>query len=278
VAAVPLNYTVDGPEDAPVLVLGSSLGTDTRLWAPQVPALASRWRVVRYDHRGHGGSPVPPGPYHLADLGGDVLALLDHLGVARAHLGGLSIGGMVGMWVAAHQPDRIDRLALVCTSARLGPPRMWADRAAAVRADGLGAIADAVVARWTPPEFARQHPDVVADLRAMLVATPAEGYASTCAAIETMDLEPDLGRITAPTLVIAGLEDESTPPAHGQRIASLIPGARLALVAGAAHLANVSRPELVGDLLNDFLSGRAPRRTQPPDDTATPAPREIADE
>lgn len=255
--AVSLSYTVDGPPDAPVLLLGSSLGTDGRTWAGQVPVLARRWRVVRYDHRGHGRSPVPAGPYRLADLGGDVLALLDHLGAARAHLGGVSLGGMVAMWVAAHAPDRVDRLALVCTSARLGPPQAWAERAATVRAEGLRAIADAVVSRWTPPEFARRHPDVVADLRAMLTSTPAEGYLGACAAIETMDLEPDLGRITAPTLVIAGLDDQAIPPAHGQRIAALVQGAQLALVAGAAHLPNVSRADLVGQLLDDFLSGDA---------------------
>jgi 3-oxoadipate enol-lactonase len=255
---VSVHYTVDGPEDAPVLLLGSSLGTDGRMWTPQVPVLAQRFRLVRYDHRGHGRSPVPPGPYQLDDLGGDVLALLDHLGVARAHLGGLSLGGMVAMWLAINAPDRVRRLALVCTSARLGPPRMWADRAAAVRAGGLGAIAEAVIARWTTPEHARTQPDVVDGLRQMLLATPPEGYAAACHAIETMDLEGDLGRITAPTLVIAGLADEATPPAHAQRIVGLIPGARLALVAGAAHLANVTRPELVGNLLADFLSGQEP--------------------
>ena len=253
--SVPLNYTVDGPADAPVLLLGPSLGTDVRIWAAQVPVLAARWRVVRYDHRGHGHSPVPPGPYQLADLGGDVLALLDRLGAARAHLAGVSLGGMVSMWVAAHAPDRVDRLALVCTSARLGPPRVWAERAAAVRAGGLDLIAEAVLGRWTPAEFARDNPKVVSELRQILMATPPDGYASACAAIETMDLEPDLSRITAPTLVVGGLDDQSIPPAHARRIAAGISGARLALVAGAAHLAPVSRPELVGQLLADFLSG-----------------------
>jgi 3-oxoadipate enol-lactonase len=251
---VPLHYTVDGPEDAPALVLGASLGTSTRLWDLQIGALAERFRVIRYDHRGHGGSPVPPGPYELADLGADVLSLMDNLSVRRAHLAGLSLGGMVSMWIAAHAPHRVDRLALVCTSAHLGPPETWAQRAATVRAQGLAAIADAVLQRWVPPDFARANPEVVEQLRAMLLATPADGYAGCCAAIETMDLQPDLPRVGAPTLVIAGLDDEATPPAHAQRITALIPGSRIALVAGAAHLANISRPELVGQLMADFLS------------------------
>jgi len=256
VTSVPLHYTVDGPADAPVLVLGPSLGTTTELWSPQMSALAEGFRVVRYDHRGHGRSPVPPGPYAIADLGRDVLALLDHLEVPRAYLGGVSLGGMVAMWVAAHAPERVDRLALMCTAARLGPAEMWTQRAASVRAEGIAAIADAVLARWVPPEFGQRNPEIMADLRDMLTGTPAEGYAACCTAIETMDLEPDLRRITASTLVIAGLSDEATPPSHAQRIAELIPGARLVLVAGAAHLANVSRPDLIAELLIDFLSDR----------------------
>lgn len=252
--AVTLHYTVDGPDEAPVLIIGSSLGTAGAMWAPQVPALATRFRVVRYDHRGHGGSPVPPGPYSLDDLGGDVLALMDNLGVDRAHIAGLSLGGMVAMWVAAHVPERVNRMVLLCTSAKLGPPEMWAERAHIVRTEGLGAIVDTVLGRWVPPEFAQRRPDVVAELREMFLATPPDGYAGCCAAIETMDLEPELGRITAPTLVIAGLADQSTPPSHAQRIISRITGSRLALVAGAAHLANVSRPDLVGELMVDYLS------------------------
>jgi 3-oxoadipate enol-lactonase len=254
VTTAALHYTVDGPADAPVLLLGPSLGTTTELWAPQVPALAARFRVVRYDHRGHGRSPVPPAPYTLAELGGDVLAVLDTLGVGRAHVAGLSLGGMVSMWLAANAPDRVDRLVVVCSSARLGPPDMWADRAAAVRAGGLERIADAVIGRWFPPDFGHRAPEVVAAFRAMLTSTPAEGYAACCGVIETMDLEPDLPRITAATLVVAGLADGATPPAHARRIADAVPGARLALIAGAAHLANVARPELVTQLLVDFLN------------------------
>jgi 3-oxoadipate enol-lactonase len=249
-----LHYTVDGPVDAPVLILGPSLGTTTRLWEPQLPALTSRLRVVRYDHRGHGASPVPDGPYTIAELGGDVLGVLDDLGVERAHVGGLSLGGMVSMWVAAHAPSRVDRLVLMCTSAKLGPPENWSNRAATVRASGIEAVADAVVGRWLPKAYAARHPEVLAELRASLVSTPAEGYASCCDAIRVMDLQPDLPSVAAPTLVIAGLVDEATPPAHAQRIAALIPDSRLSLVAGAAHLANVSRPDVISDQLLTFLT------------------------
>ncbi len=252
--AAPLHYTVDGPGDAPVLVLGSSLGTTGALWDPQLPLLTEKLRVVRYDHRGHGLSPAPAGPYQIDDLGGDVLSMMDGLGVDRFHIAGLSLGGMVAMWVASHAPERVERMTLVCTSAKLGPPEMWQARANAVRADGMGAIADTVLGRWFTAEFATRQPETVADLRAILLSTPVEGYASCCAAIETMDLEPDLKRVAAPTLVIAGLADESTPPPHAQRITELIPGSRLALVAGAAHLANVARPDLVGQLMIEHLT------------------------
>jgi len=225
------------------------------MWEPQLPALTERFRVVRYDHRGHGGSPVPDGPYALAELGGDVLALLDTLGLARVHLGGLSLGGMVAMWVAAHAPERVDRLALLCTSARLGPPEMWARRAETVLSQGLEAITDAIVGRWFTPAFAAASPEVVAWARKLLTGTPASGYAGCCAAVQTMDLVPALGSITAPTLVIAGAEDPATPPEHARVIAAGISGARLEIVPGAAHLANVEQPEAVTRLLLDHLGG-----------------------
>jgi len=248
-----LNYTVDGPEDAPPLVLGSSLGTTTELWRAQLPELAARFRVVRYDHRGHGASPVPSGPYQLSDLGGDVLAVLDHLGLERAHVAGVSLGGMVGMWLAAAAPERVDRLALVCTSALLGPPEVWQERAAAVRAGGMAAVVDTVLARWFTPGFLAAHPDTVEWIRAMLASTPPEGYASCCAAIETMDLTPVLGRIAAPTLVVVGADDPATPREHGERIAAGIPGARLEVVPDAAHMAVVEQPAAVTGLLRDFF-------------------------
>jgi 3-oxoadipate enol-lactonase len=238
---IDVHHEVTGPDDAPTLVLSNSLGSTTAMWDPQVPTLAERLRVVRYDHRGHGGSPVPPGPYELADLGADALALLDRLGVQRAHWCGLSLGGMVGMWLAINAPERIDRLVLCCTSAQLGPPSMWADRAATVRAEGVEAIADAGIGRWLTPGFIERAPAATAAVRAMLAATPAEGYAACCSAIEHMDLVPELGAIRAPTLVIAGTQDPATPPEHGERIAAGIPGAHLEMV-DAAHLATIEQP------------------------------------
>ncbi|BCB87655.1 3-oxoadipate enol-lactonase [Phytohabitans suffuscus] len=250
-----LYSTVDGPADAPVLVLANSLGTTVDMWEPQLPALVERYRVVRFDTRGHGRSAAPPGPYTIGDLGGDVLALLDDLGVARAHYCGLSLGGMVGMWLAAHAPERVDRLVLCCTSARPAAPESWAHRAATVRAEGTGAIADLVVSRWLTPGYASRQPDLVVRLRAMLAGTHAEGYASCCGVIETLDLTAALPRITAPTLVVHGADDPAILPSHGADIAAAVPGARLTLVRDAAHLANVEQTDVVTALIVEHLRG-----------------------
>ena len=243
-----------GPEAAPVLLMGSSLGTSMDMWDSQL-ALAERLRIVRFDHRGHGRSPVPRGPYEIADLGRDVIELMDALEIERASYCGLSIGGMVGIWLGANAPERIERLVLICTSAHLPPAEGWAERAAKVRAAGtVGVVADAVVARWLTPAYAEEHPELVAELRAMLVATDPEGYASACGAIERMDLRDQLGRIAAPTLVISGSGDEATPPEHQELIAASIPGGRLETVDPAAHLAAVERPARVNELIANHLA------------------------
>jgi 3-oxoadipate enol-lactonase len=236
----------------PPLLLGGSLGTTPAMWDANVAALAANHRVVRFDHRGHGRSPRPPGPYAIAELGRDVLALMDELGLERAAYCGLSLGGMVGMWLAANAPERIERLVLLCTSAYL-PQGGWAERAAAVRAAGTTeAIADRVVGRWLTAPFAAARPDVAAALRALLVSIDPDGYAACCGAIERMDLRADLGRIAAPTLVVAGEHDEATPPEHSRAIAAGIAAARLELVP-AAHLANVECPDEVARLVLDHL-------------------------
>jgi 3-oxoadipate enol-lactonase len=231
----------------------NSLGADLRMWEPQVRALAHRHRMIRYDARGHGRSPVPEGRYSLADLGSDALALLDRLGIASADICGLSLGGMTAMWLAAHAPDRVRRLVLCCTSALMGPPQGWAERAATVRAHGTEAVADAVLARWLTPAWAAAHPDTAAELRAMIAATPAVGYAGSCAAIEEMDLRPDLARISAPTVVLAGADDPSAPPEHGAVIVAGIRGARMHVLDDAAHLATYERPDIANRLILEAL-------------------------
>ncbi|KZB81345.1 3-oxoadipate enol-lactonase [Amycolatopsis regifaucium] len=252
--AVQVHSVADGPADGPVVVFSGSLGSDHRMWEPQVKPLTDRgFRVLRYDTRGHGASPVPPGPYTLEDLGGDLLALLDEHGVERAHFVGLSLGGMTGMWLGVNAPDRVESLVLCCTSAKLGPPEMWADRAKTVREKGTGAVAEAGVGRWVTPGFAAAHPDKVAYLREMIAAVPAEGYAAACRPIERMDLVGDLPKISARTLVIAGAEDPATPVEHAEVIADGIPGARLETVEGAAHLGNFEQPERFTALILDHL-------------------------
>ena len=239
--AVEVHAVEDGPADAPVVLLAGSLGSSLEMWDPQVAALSARFRVVRYDARGHGRSPVPPGPYVIDDLVDDAVALLDRLGVERAHVVGLSLGGMTAMRLAAREPDRVDRIALLCTSAKFASPEPWAERARTVRAQGTAAIADAVVARWFTDRLREQSPALVERMRDMVASTPAEGYASCCAAIETMDLRADLGRISAPVLAIAGADDPATPPEHLAAIVDAVPGARLLVLPQAAHLANVEQ-------------------------------------
>jgi 3-oxoadipate enol-lactonase len=272
---VAVHHVLDGPPgDAPedttedtaediVVVLSGSLGSDLRMWEPQVaPLVAAGFLVVRYDHRGHGGSPVPPGPYALSELGEDAIALLDRLGRDRVHWVGLSLGGMVGMWLGRHAPHRLASLTLCCTSARLGPPEMWARRAGVVRAEGTRAVADAAVSRWITDGYAEANPERVDWLRAMVAATPAEGYASCCAAIERMDLVADLPAITAPTLVISGSQDPATPVEHGRRIMEGVPGARLEILDPAAHLASVEQPEKTSQLIIDHVRASAGRDTE----------------
>lgn len=252
-----LNYELTGPRDAPVVVLSNSLGTDLSLWDEQIPALRRHFRVLRYDQRGHGASPSAPGPFTLEQLAGDVLQLMDRLGIGAAHFAGVSLGGMTGMWLAEHAPDRIDRLALLCTSAELGPPSMWTERAAVVRERGVEAMVDPSLPKWFTPEFA-QRAEVVEKFGGMIRACDREGYAACCEAIAGMDLVDGLPRISAPTLVVAGAEDPATPPAHAERIAAGVPGARVEVLSPAAHLANAEQPEAVNRLLVEhFTCGRA---------------------
>ncbi len=255
--ALALAAPVTGPPGAPVLVLGNSLGTSAEVWDRQLPAFGENFRLVRYELPGHGGSAAWPGPYTIAGLGAGVLALLDSLGVPRAGYCGISLGGMIGMWLAANAPGRIAALGLVCTAAHLPPAGDWLDRAGRVRTAGLAPISAAVVSRWFTPAYAATEPAVVARFRAGLERTDPDGYAGCCEAIADMDLRGALPAITAPALVISGAEDPATPPECGAAIASRIAGARLEVIPGAAHLAAVSAPDLVTTALRRHLTAAA---------------------
>ncbi len=258
---IELAWRADGSASAPPLVLLNSLGTSTEMWTPVLGPLLEQFRVIRVDHRGHGNSPAaPPGaPAMLADLADDLLALLDRVGLERVHLAGLSLGGMVALRLAISHPERVGRLALLCTSPHLGPPAFWTERAAAARATGTGSIAPAVVTRWLTPGLAERDPELVAHLRAMMSAVDDESYAQCCEAIATMDLRADLGRIAAATLVVAGAEDVAVPAEDGPVLAAAIAGARFVRLAAAPHIATVEQPGSVAAVLIEHLTGD-PRR------------------
>jgi 3-oxoadipate enol-lactonase len=233
-----LHHRFDGPDDAPVLVLGPSIGTTMDLWDPQLADLTAAWRVLRYDLPGHGGSGVIHGT--IGDIADAVAELLDILGLEKVAYGGVSLGGAVGTTLAIEHPERMTSLILCCTSARFGAPSAWHERAARVRADGLEPLADMFVGRWFTPGYAN-----TGVARAMLRKVDAEGYAACCAALAAFDVRDRLGEVRASTLVIAGAEDIATPLDHAETLAQGIPGAELVIVPGAAHLANLERPEPV---------------------------------
>jgi len=249
---IELHHLIEGPEDAPVLVLSNSLGTTHQMWRDQASALGGRFRLVRYDHRGHGGSPVPPGPYTMDDLGRDVLSFLDSLRIEHFSFCGLSVGGMVGMWLASEVPERVERLVLCCTAASFDPDA-YRSRARTVREHGVSKVAEAVLERWFTPEFRATHPDVVEWAGRMLIEAPPEGYAGCCEAIVDADLAGRLGDIRAPTLVIAGAEDPAAPPDRAESIRDSVPDARLTVLSPAAHLANVESPEAMTGAILEHL-------------------------
>jgi 3-oxoadipate enol-lactonase len=241
-----LIASLAGPSGAPVVALGTSIGTHQGLWDPQAAVLGRRFRLLRFEFRGHGPagaqSPAPPGPYSIAELGTDVLDVLNRFDLEQVAYCGVSLGGMVGMWLAANAPARISRLALLCTAAHMPPASMWTERAATARSEGLGALVGPTTGRWFTAAFRAQQPAAVAAVAAMFTGTSAEGYAGCAEAIADMDQRESITAISAPTLVVAGAEDPSTPPWQGARLARSIPGAALTVVRGAAHLANYQDP------------------------------------
>ena len=248
-----INAQVEGPADAPVLMLSNSLGVDLRMWDDQAPELAKRLRLVRYDRRGHGKSSVPKGPYSMERLARDALAVADGLGVKKFSWCGLSMGGMEGQWLGANAADRIEKLILSNTHYHYEDKTPWNDRIRFVREKGIDAIAPIQMERWFTKGFRERRPEVVRRISDILRETKAEGFLGCCEAIRDMDMRQATPRITAPTLVIVGKHDPATPPAEGEHIQQMIKGAKLVSL-DAAHLSNVEQPKAYLDTLLDFLA------------------------
>lgn len=249
----PFNLQIDGPDGAPVLLLSNSLGTNLGMWDPQIALWSRHLRVVRYDSRGHGRSVADDGPYTIAQLGGDAVAILDHLGIEKAHWCGLSKGGMVGQWVATNAGHRLDRVVLANTAAVMGPPESWDARIERVRAEGMGWLVGPTLERWFSPAFRARETQVVARVSRMIETTPPVGYASCCAAIRDMDQRESVRAVTNPVLVVIGSVDPATPPAAGRELAAAIAGAQT-LELDAAHLSNLEQPDAFGAGVLDFLT------------------------
>ncbi len=252
--SVEVEYTLEGPDDAPVVALSNSLGTTGAMWDAQAAALSQSFRVLRYNARGHGGTPAPPGPYTVGDLAGDVLELLDRLELERVSFCGLSIGGMTGMWLGVHAAERIDRLAICCTGMQLPTTEMWNERAALVRREGMEPVIDATMERWFTPAFPERSPEVVGRIREIFLATDPEGYAGCCEALAVFDMRGRLDTVKAPTLVITGEDDTVGTPERAAAIGEEIEGSRVVVLPEARHLAAVEQADAVTRELEQLLS------------------------
>ncbi len=249
-----LAYAVSGNAGTPVLLLSHALGATSDLWARQLARFSNAFYVIRYDTRGHGRSGAPAGEYTIERLGRDALAVLDAAGADRAHVCGLSLGGLTAMWLAVHAPQRISRLVLASTAARIGTPDRWTERVREVQAGGMEAIADAAMPRWFTEDFRRREPEIVAQHRAMIASCSPVGYSGGCAALRDTDLREAIRHIDAPTLVVSGTADPVTPPGDGIELRERIPGARM-VTFDAAHLPNVERADQFSEGVTEFLTG-----------------------
>lgn len=251
---VALMSRVDGDDEAPVLLLLNSLGTGMEVWDLQVPGWARSHRVVRFDQRGHGRSEAPSPPYTIDRLGQDALAVLDAYDITTADICGLSLGGLVALWLVARRPDRVGRAVLADTAARVGTEDGWRARAAAVRDGGMACVADVVIERFFSPSFRERGPAVVQRVRRQLLTIAEDGYVGSCEALATADLREDLGSVTTPCLVIVGTADEATPIDDAQELHEALTSSTLEHLPGAGHLANLERPEQFEQLVTGFLS------------------------
>jgi 3-oxoadipate enol-lactonase len=247
-----IYYRFDGDEGSPVVMLSNSLGSTHEMWEPQMATLTERYRVLRYDNRGHGQSSVPEGPYSIERIATDAQELIAELELGSVLWCGVSMGGMVGMWLGANAPHVLRRAVLANTSALIGPPEIWNQRIALMEEQGMEALAASVLPRWITAPYAAAHPEVARRLQSMIASISPKGYAATAAAIRDMDLREILPRVSVPVLVIAGSQDPSTPCSMGEQIASAIPGARFAIL-DAAHLSNIEQADEFNRLLRKFF-------------------------
>jgi 3-oxoadipate enol-lactonase len=247
-----IHAELEGPENAPVLMLSNSLGTDLHMWDDQVVPWTSHFRLLRYDRRGHGKSDAPKGPYTMERLGRDVLGVLDGLGIAKINWCGLSMGGMVGMWIGANAGDRVNKLILSNTSSYFPDKTAWEGRIKMVREKGLEGIVDANMERWFTKGFREREPQAMEKMRKMFVATKVDGYVGCGEAIRDMDHRPLLPKIKAPTLVIAGRQDPATPLEGNEYLREHIPGAQIAVLE-AAHISNLEQPKAYAETVLEFL-------------------------
>ena len=246
-----IYWQADGPSNAPALLFSNSLGSDLDLWLPQLDVVRDR-RVIRYDTRGHGRS-TGTSSWMIDLLGEDAVAVLDAAGVKQADFVGISLGGLTGMWLGIHAPDRVGKLVLANTGAKIGTPETWNQRISAVQTEGLAAIADSVLARWFTPGFAASHAGTVARIRHTLVHTPPHGYIACCEALREADLRNQIAAIKSPVLVVTGTHDLSTPPALGEFVRMRIDGARLVEL-DAAHISNVEQSDAFNRAMLEFFS------------------------
>jgi 3-oxoadipate enol-lactonase len=250
---VRLHARADGDPAAPLLLLLNSLGTDLSMWDPQVDLWAATHRVVRFDQRGHGRSDVPPPPYTVERFGRDALTVLDTYGSSQADVCGLSLGGLVALWLAGRAPKRVRRAVFAATAARVGTADGWRERAATVRAEGMASVTDLVLARFFSPSFRARGAPAVDALERALRTAELDGYTGSCEALAVADLTALAPEVRAPSLVLVGTADEATPPSDAAVLHELLSDSRLVELPGAGHLANLEEPKRFAETVLRFL-------------------------
>lgn len=248
-----LHYRVHGRDGAPAVAFVNSLGTDARIWDDVIDRLTAHYRILSYDKRGHGLSDTPSGDYSLDDHIGDLTGLLDHLGIDRLALAGVSVGGLIAQGFALEHPGRLAALVLCDTAQKIGDLAFWNARIAGIRDKGVASIADVIMERWFSKRFHREHPDDLAGWRNLFLRSDVDGYCATCATLRDTDLTSDASRIATPTLVVVGEEDGSTPVDMVRAAAAAIPGSRFEIIEAAGHIPSIEQPAILAGLMTNFF-------------------------